>query len=108
MRITTIRIDELPESSRASLASRGKIVGGGKWLEIESIHLKFLEPPGTNVGPAIWIRSEREISVIISTCSYCDKFTSDGKCKICSTCGGLRRVSDYARLSTHSCPEKRW
>lgn len=55
----------------------------------------------------VTLRTPEQIAAILEICATCDRFT-DGKCKLCRVCGGLRRVDDWARMSSHRCPDKKW
>ncbi len=55
----------------------------------------------------IRLRTLFEIELVTSVCPICPSLVN-GRCASLKGCGCNRKPSDWARLSSHHCPKKKW
>lgn len=104
---TTVRLDSLPEAVRQEVLKHGVRRGVRVEIEVADLNRITNQPvPQKTFGP-IRLRTEFEIELITSLCPSCASFVN-GRCASLKGCGCNRKPDDWARLSSHHCPEKKW
>jgi hypothetical protein len=85
--------------ARGSTQGPWVVLSGAAYQELRAKFSAFqgmrLRPPADQAGA-------------LAICRGCEELTADGRCRVCRSCGGLRRVADWVRLAHHGCPKGRW
>ena len=109
MTIPVRQLDNLPPNPRESMLAAGKVhqdilhLDRAAYFRIISL-TSDLRPP---TSAPIRLRSPFEIAALVTICESC-AILVNGRCASLKGCGCNRRPEDWARLSTHHCPEKKW
>ena len=97
-------IDSKPEGWYARITQAGRVHQGILHISHEDWQ-RFQNRPVTFAG--IRHRTDQEKAAILKICEPCDN-NVDGRCKLCRVCGGLRKIEDWADLSSHHCKDGLW